>query len=173
MTRRLTVLMGARALAACGQGDSAPAAGDAAAPPASPPASTSTPASSAPTDAEAMAVLASLPAPYNAGDLQNGERVFARCRSCHTINEGGPNRVGPNLWQVFGRTAGSHGEYNYSPALREAGFTWDAAKLDEWLNNPREFLPGNKMSFAGVRDADDRRDLVAWLKVNTGYTPAA
>src|SRR5690606_40336757 len=107
MTRRLTVLMGALALAACGQGDSAPAQGDAAAPPAAPsPASAPAPA---PTDAEAVAVLASLPAPYNAADLQNGERVFARCRSCHTINEGGPNRVGPNLWEVFGRTAGTHG----------------------------------------------------------------
>lgn len=171
MTRRLTVLMGALALAACGQGDSAPAQGEAAAPPPAP--SPASAPAAAPTDAEAVAVLASLPAPYNAADLQNGERVFARCRSCHTINEGGPNRVGPNLWQVFGRTAGTHGTYNYSPALREAGFTWDAAKLDEWLNNPREFLPGNKMSFAGVRDADDRRDLIAWLKVNTGYAPEA
>lgn len=165
MTRRLTVVMAALVLAACGQGDSAPAESaeltGARAP------------APAPTEAEASAMLASLPAPYSAGNLENGERVFARCRSCHTVAEGGPDRVGPNLWGVFGRPAGAHGDYNYSDAVKSADFTWDAEQLDHWLTNPREFLPGNKMSFAGVRDAEDRRDLIAWLKVNTGYTPEA
>ena len=119
--------------------------------------------------AERAALLASLPAPYDAGDLENGRRVFARCRSCHTIVEGGPNMTGPNLWGVFGRTAGAHEGFNYSPALRQAGFAWDAQRLDGWLTRPRDFLPGNKMSFAGIPLADERRDLIAYLKVETGY----
>ena len=81
--------------------------------------------------------------------------------------------TGPNLWSVFGRQAGSHPRYNYSNALSSAGFVWDAERLDHWLENPRTFLPGNKMSFPGLPAATDRRDLVAFLKVETGYTPAS
>ena len=123
------------------------------------------------TDAEKTAMLAALPAPYNAGDLENGRRAFARCRSCHTITPGGPNMAGPNLYGVFGRQAGALDKYSYSHALRSAGFTWDAEKLDHWLENPRTFLPGNKMTFAGLRDATDRRDVIAFLKMETGYKP--
>lgn len=123
------------------------------------------------TDAEKTAMLAALPAPYNDGDLENGRRAFARCRSCHTITPGGPNMAGPNLYGVFGRQAGALDKYSYSHALRSAGFTWDAEKLDHWLENPRTFLPGNKMTFAGLRDATDRRDVIAFLKVETGYKP--
>lgn len=124
------------------------------------------------TDAEKAALLASLPAPYASADLDNGRRVFARCRACHTITEGGPNMTGPNLYGVFGREAGHKDGYNYSTALREAEFTWDAERLDHWLENPREFLRGNKMSFPGIADAEDRRDLIAFLKVETGYASA-
>ncbi len=145
-------------LAACGDGGSTDA-----------PAGPSRPA---PTDAEKALLLAALPAPYNAGDLENGRRVFARCRSCHTITEGGPNMTGPNLYGMFGRTAGTHPGYNYSPAVKAAGFAWDAERLDHWLENPRTFLRGTKMSFAGIPDATDRRDVIAWLKVETGYAPA-
>jgi cytochrome c len=125
-----------------------------------------------PTEAEKAALLAALPAPYNSADLDNGRRAFARCRSCHTITPGGPNMTGPNLYGVFGSQAGTHEKYNYSNAVKQAGFTWDADKLDHWLQNPRTFLPGNKMSFAGLPDATDRRDVIAFLKVETGYKPA-
>lgn len=130
-----------------------------------------TEAPAAPGDTERAALLAALPAPYNAGDLDNGRRAFARCRSCHTITPGGPNMTGPNLYGVFGRQAGANEKYNYSNAVKQAGFTWDADKLDHWLQNPRTFLPGNKMSFAGLPDATDRRDVIAFLKVETGYKP--
>lgn len=123
------------------------------------------------TDEQRAAVLASLPSPYNAGDLENGRRVFARCRSCHTLAEGGTNMTGPNLWGVFGRRAGSVEGFRYSEAVQNAGFTWDAERLDGWLTAPREFLPGNRMAFAGVPDEADRRDLIAYLKVETGYAP--
>jgi cytochrome c len=131
----------------------------------------STPTQAAPTPAEKAALLAALPAPYNAADLENGRRVFARCRSCHTITEGGPNMTGPNLHGVFGREAGTAAKYNYSTAVREADFFWDAARLDDWLENPRTFLKGTKMSFAGIPNETDRRDVIAFLKVETGYAP--
>ncbi|KQS56142.1 cytochrome C [Brevundimonas sp. Leaf363] len=122
-------------------------------------------------DTERAALLANLPAPYNTGDLENGRRVFARCRSCHTITEGGSNMTGPNLWGLFGRQAGSHAGFNYSQAVKGAGFAWDADHLNHWLANPRTFLPANKMAFPGLEDATDRRDVIAFLKVETGYQP--
>ena len=157
MNRPILIALATLGLAACGQdgGDAAP----------------STPARPAPTPAQKAALLAALPAPYNAADLDNGRRVFARCRSCHTITEGGPNMTGPNLYGVFGRQVGAHPDYNYSTAAKQADFLWDGPRLDDWLENPRTFLKGTKMSFAGIPDAEDRRDVIAFLKVETGYTP--
>ena len=123
------------------------------------------------TDAQRQTILASLPAPYNAGDLDNGRKEFGQCRSCHTIQAGGPNLTGPNLHGVFGRKAGTVPNYAYSEALVATGWTWDQARLDGWLANPREYLPGTKMSFAGIRDATDRRDLIAYLSVETAPAP--
>lgn len=133
--------------------------------------SLSTPPTQQPTlsESEKLVVLASLPSPYNGADLENGRAAFARCRSCHTVTQGGPNMTGPNLYGIFGRTAGTHPGFNYSKAVKEAGFAWDARRLDSWLQGPRTFLPGNKMSFPGLPDATDRRDVIAWLKVETGY----
>jgi cytochrome c len=116
-------------------------------------------------------LLAALPAPYNTADLLNGQRQSALCRSCHTLTDGGPNLTGPNLHGVFGRQAGTKAGYNYSAAIKAAGFTWDAAKLDQWLADPRGFMPGTKMTFLGIRDPKDRIDLIAFLKVQTGYQP--
>jgi cytochrome c len=118
-----------------------------------------------------QALLASLPAPYNTADLDNGKMKFGMCRSCHTIAPGGANLTGPNLHGVFGRKAGTLEGYNYSDAVKAAGFVWDAEHLDKWLAEPRTFLPGTKMSFAGLKDPKDRTDLIAYLKVETGYKP--
>ena len=158
MNRPTLIVLSALALASCGQngdGEATPAA----------------PSRPAPTAAEKAALLAALPAPWNQADLGNGRRVFARCRSCHTITEGGPNMTGPNLHGVFGRQAGALPGYNYSDAVRQADFVWDGEQLDHWLENPRTFLRGTKMSFAGIADAQDRRDVIAFLKVETGYAP--
>lgn len=161
MNRPVLIALSSLAVASCGQGGQQ---GDA---------SPSAPPRPAPTAAEKAALLTALPAPYNQADLDNGRRVFARCRSCHTITEGGPNMTGPNLFGVFGRQAGAHPDYNYSTAVKEAGFIWDGERLDHWLENPRTFLKGTKMSFAGIPDATDRRDVIAFLKVETGYAPSA
>ncbi len=161
MHRTVLITLVAGALTACGQAEA----------PAQKSATSAVPAAPAPTAAEKTAILATLPAPWNAGDLDNGRRVFARCRSCHTITEGGPNMTGPNLYGVFGQQAGAHPGFTYSTAMTGADFTWDGEKLDHWLENPRTFLQGTKMSFAGIPDATDRRDVIAFLKVETGYAP--
>ncbi|MGJ3231233.1 MAG: c-type cytochrome [Oceanicaulis sp.] len=115
----------------------------------------------------AQAVLARLGAPYTRADLSNGERLWRRCRSCHTIAPGAPHRVGPNLHGVFTRAVGTADGFRYSDALSEAEFQWSPARLDDWLADPRGFLPGNRMSFAGLDQAQDRTDLIAWLAVDS------
>jgi len=149
-------------LAACGQGGGEKAAETQA--PSQAPAPELTPA-------EKQALLASLPAPYNTADIENGKAKFGMCRSCHTIVPGGANLTGPNLHGVFGRKAGTLPNYNYSEAVKNAGFEWDADHLDKWLAQPRTFLPGTKMTFVGLKNEKDRIDLIAYLKVETGYKP--
>jgi cytochrome c len=123
--------------------------------------------SAAPDTAALQAAIASLPAPYNEASYEAGRRVFAQCRSCHVIEAGAPNRVGPNLHGVFGREIGTAPGFTYSQPVQDADFVWDAAQLDHWLQNPQTFLPGNRMAFAGVRDERQRRDLIAYLMVET------
>jgi cytochrome c len=132
-------------------------------------ATASTPAAAAPvSDADKQKLLASLPAPYNAADLANGQSKYAVCRSCHSLTADGPNMTGPNLHGLFGRKAGSHPDFNYSDGLKDSGITWDAASLDKWIEQPRAVIPGTKMAFAGIKDAKDRADLIGYLKVEAG-----
>ena len=101
--------------------------------------------------------------PYAEADAENGSRVAVTCRACHTLETGGANRIGPNLNGFFGRAAGAVEAFDYSPALAEADFIWTPRALEAWLAAPGRFLPGNRMSFAGVGSASDRADLVAYL----------
>ncbi|MGZ6050329.1 MAG: c-type cytochrome [Phenylobacterium sp.] len=114
---------------------------------------------------------ASLPAPYNTADLDNGQSKFALCQTCHTLVEGAPNMTGPNLHGVFGRKAASLPKFTYSDVLKATGWTWDAGKIDTWITDPKAALPGTKMTFAGLKDPKDRTDVIAYLMVNTGYKP--
>lgn len=169
---KILVLVGVAALlTACGKAAEAPAsapADSAAVTPAAPAAPTADEDDDQDEAAEhAAKLLAALPAPYNTADLENGQAKFALCRSCHTIEAGGPNRTGPNLHGVFGRQIGTAEGFRYSEPVKTAGFAWDAAQLDKWLADPRAFLPGNRMTFAGVKDAKDRTDLIAYLMVET------
>jgi len=129
-------------------------------------ASVAAPSTAAPSADDAK-ILASLPAPYNEGNLDAGRREFAKCKSCHVIEAGAGNRVGPNLHGLFGRKAGALEGFQYSDAVKNAGFVWDAAQLDSWLKDPKGFLPGNRMSFVGVKDEIKRRDLIAYIKVES------
>ncbi len=128
------------------------------------PAASASPAT--PTAAQA-ALLATLPPAYAHADLRNGELHFALCRSCHVIVAGGPDMTGPNLHGVWGRRAGLKPGYAYSSALKATGWTWDAPRLDHWLRDPRAAVPGTKMSFYGLHDDADRRDVIAYLRVTS------
>jgi len=104
---------------------------------------------------------------YAGADPGRGERQAQICRACHTLEAGAPNMIGPNLHDFFGKKAGSHAGFDYSPALREAHFIWTPRALDAWLAAPARFLPGNRMSFPGVPGASDRADLIAYLLTAT------
>lgn len=110
-----------------------------------------------------------LPAPYNEASYSLGRRTFKNCGTCHTLKEGGKNLVGPNLYGVIGREAGSLENFRYSPALEAASFTWTPELVEEWLSSPRTFLPGNNMTFAGIHKPDDRHAVIAYIMLETGY----
>ena len=161
-------------LTACG-GSEAPANDTPAeeAPPAKAPAEAAPAAAPAEAAVDAVSPFAALPAPYNTADYARGRRTWKLCQSCHITAEGGGNLVGPNLHGLFGREAGTLEGFAYSPALQEADFIWTPDKVDHWLENPRTFLPGNRMTFAGVRKPDDRLAVVAYLMSETGFTAEA
>ena len=98
-----------------------------------------------------------------AANIQQGEAAFKKCTSCHTIEKGGPNRIGPDLYGVVGAPKGQHPGYVYSSALEKKGGTWTLDDLNEWLYSPRDFVPGTKMSFVGVKDDKERADLIAYM----------
>jgi cytochrome c len=97
-----------------------------------------------------------------AGDAGAGEHVFARCVVCHSP-KAGENKIGPSLAGVFGRKSGSAGGYDYSPALKSAGITWDEQELDKYLTNPPADVHGTKMVIS-VPSAEDRQNVIAYLK---------
>ncbi|HEX7799910.1 MAG TPA: c-type cytochrome [Asticcacaulis sp.] len=102
-------------------------------------------------------------APLRAPDLANGRRQFAACAGCHSLSPG-VTVFGPSLYSVYGRKAGSLAGYDYSPAMRAYGKAWDEAALDAFLASPGRTVPGTRMGFWGMRNAQDRRDLIAFLK---------
>ena len=102
------------------------------------------------------------------GNPTAGEQIFKRCTACHTTEEGGRNRVGPNLWGVIGSTSGTRETgYNYSRSLREAEVTWADDTLDQFLENPRGFVKGTRMGFPGLKQPQEREDVIAYLKTAT------
>lgn len=107
------------------------------------------------------------PAAADEPDIERGARLFLGCSGCHGIGDT-EDRPGPDLAGLFGRRAGSLATYRgYSAAMQAAGFDWTEARLDAWLADPNGFLPGNIMSYQGLRSEQDRMDLIAWLRRET------
>jgi len=98
------------------------------------------------------------------GDAAKGKKVFKKCKSCHTVKKGGKNRVGPNLFGIAGKKAGSVDGYKYSSAMKASGITWDDASLDAFLEKPKKFVKKTKMGFSGLKKEDQREDVIAYLK---------
>ena len=96
------------------------------------------------------------------GDAKAGETVFIQCKTCH-VKEEGQNRIGPSLYKVVGRAAGSIANYTYTPANKNSGITWTQEKLFQYLENPQRVVPGTKMAFAGIPDPQKRADVIAYL----------
>ena len=98
---------------------------------------------------------------------ERGERVFLKCKTCHTIEQGSKHRVGPNLWGVVGRdVAAAEGFDRYSQAIKDYGGAWSPERLDAFLEKPRGEVPGTRMGFTGIRKPADRADLIAYLNAN-------
>lgn len=109
---------------------------------------------------DAVAILAM-------GDVDAGEKAFRKCTACHTVDQGGANRVGPNLYGIVGAPVASADGFGYSDVMTEYGGDWSPARLDAFLASPRSEIPGTKMGFAGLKKDQDRADVVAYLNAQS------
>jgi len=97
-------------------------------------------------------------------DIAKGEKVARKCTSCHAFEKGGPNKTGPVLWNVVGADKGHAEGFGYSGALMDTGGAWDYDALNHFLWKPKDYISGTKMNFAGLRKAQDRADIIAWMR---------
>ena len=120
-----------------------------------------------------MTVLIAGPAiaDENGGDAEKGAKVFKKCQACHTIEDGGPNKIGPNLHGLIGRTAGTLAGFSYSDAMKAkgaGGLVWTEETLKTYLEKPSAYVPGTAMIFIGLRKDKDRDNIVAYIKEASG-----
>lgn len=109
------------------------------------------------------ALLLGSPASHAAGDPMRGAGEFAQdCAVCHSAMAG-KNKSGPSLFALVGRKAGSIADFNYSEAMKQSGIDWTSDKLDAYITSPKQVVPGNKMYFNGISEAQEREDIIAYL----------
>ncbi|MGT2514311.1 c-type cytochrome [Sphingomonas panni] len=104
-------------------------------------------------------------------DVAKGAEVFKKCAACHTVNQGGANGIGPNLWGVIGKQHGHLAGFAYSTALTGIPGNWDFDAMNAWLTSPRKYAPGTKMTFAGLGSAEDRANVIAYLNSQGSNLP--
>ena len=97
----------------------------------------------------------------------DGKKIFKKCAACHSISEGGKNKIGPALWGVLGRSAGSVTDYKYSKAMAAYGKNWSFEEMNGFLIKPKDWIKGTKMSFPGLRSAKDRAAVILYMNENT------
>ena len=97
----------------------------------------------------------------------DGEKVFKKCAACHSITKGGANKIGPALWGILGRKAGSLSDYKYSKAMVAFGKQWSFEQMNGFLTKPKEWIKGTKMSFAGLKKPKDRASVILYMNKNT------
>lgn len=114
--------------------------------------------------APAEAEVAPIPVRLATADVEDGMKEAKKCAACHSFEQGGPNKVGPNLWNVVGGPTAHRDDFTYSESMAAMGATWSFEALDEFLANPKAYVPGTKMAFAGVKNPQKRADLVAYLR---------
>ena len=101
------------------------------------------------------------------GDIAHGEKVYKKCKACHSIKQGGGNKIGPALWNVIFRPVGSVTDYKYSKALSSYGKEWSWEEMNGFLIKPATWIKGNKMGFAGIKDEKDRASIILYLNQNS------
>ena len=99
--------------------------------------------------------------------MERGAKLYKRCKACHTLKEGGKHTVGPNLWDVYGAKAGSKEGFKYSKVMAASEVIWDDETLDAYIKKPPEFMKGNRMSFVGIKKAEDRAAVLLYMKSKT------
>jgi cytochrome c len=108
-----------------------------------------------------------IPALMAAANAENGQTIFKKCVSCHSVEKSGAHKVGPNLWGIIGLKSAHHADFAYSSALKEKNITWGYSELFAFLKKPSAYAPGTKMSFAGLRKPEEIADVIAYLRAQS------
>ena len=121
-----------------------------------------------PDSGSAKEVVIDIPKLMASANAEEGAKVVKKCLACHSLEQGGANKIGPNLWKVLGGPKAHRSDFPYSKALASAGGVWDEDSMFHFLHKPGKFLPGTKMSFVGLSNPQDIANVIAYFKTNVG-----